>query len=82
MKKKAETVEESVSDGTKAKKTSLTWEMVEEKLAKLREAGDITRVYTTASGAPEIALHMTGNAKVIPADKDYIVYSNGEIVDI
>jgi hypothetical protein len=42
----------------------------------------ITQIYTTAKNAPELFYCMRGNAKVIPADKNYIVFADGSQLDI
>jgi len=65
----------------KPKKAKLAeWADIE-KLAK-EQAGLITQIYTNAKGAPELFRGEIGNAKVIPSDTNYIVFSDGSRLDI
>lgn len=42
----------------------------------------ITQVYTTAKDAPEIFRGWQGNAKVYPAEKNYLVFHDGSRLDL
>jgi hypothetical protein len=60
----------------------IDWEAIELWLSEVRKGGMVTQVHTTADNAPDFALDPKCNAKVFKADKNYAVYSTGEIVDL
>lgn len=64
----------------KSKAKQAEWADID-KAAK-EQAGLITQIYTNAKDAPDLYRGVQGNAKVIPAETNYIVFDDGSRLDI